>query len=418
MILKSDADIADSQTIWHQRLYLPIAAIAIAASAFHFWPFGNSRIWRVLNLPNLACIGVLVVQILISISKKTNSPISSSLPHVSVFAYLAVNFLSIAFAAGLFRSVSFTIKLSIVLTGGCVLFSLAAANERSIKTIYYLATVAAATSVGACLFRRFAQATSSFGFFESLYKYGSYIGILVPLGGIYLLSSRKTVEIFLGMVLIVCAYLSSGSIGAVAAITSGLLSALIFNRKRTAKLLVVISLALSTAALLAAGPAFFKNVWDDFKLLETDGKNLRQRYIEWQAEINLLESRGITGTGPGCINDYRSNFYYRLPKLNTLEAFDQNGWLTVAAETGILGLITFCWIIIHYGGTAVTMIFNIDPVREPFAHRFAAAAMAALFSACTANLFSSVHYNGVLIVFVLVLSLISAVNKVYIKGYR
>ena len=148
-------------------------------------------------------------------------------------------------------------------------------------------------------------------------------------------------------------------------------------------------------------------------LQEIDSSNLRQRYIEWQAEINLLEDRTAIGTGAGCINNHRSNYYYRLPKLNTLQAFDQNGWLACGAETGVWGLVCFSWIIVHHVKLAYCQIKKIRHDNSFIKYRFAIANFAGLLALCVANLFSSVHYNGVLIVFVLVLALISKNHSLF-----
>ena len=77
-------------------------------------------------------------------------------------------------------------------------------------------------------------------------------------------------------------------------------------------------------------------------------KNIKQRYLEWQALINLLEDRAVSGSGPGCMNQYRGEHYHRLPKLNTIKPFDQNGYLALAAECGIVGLICFIWILFAF----------------------------------------------------------------------
>ena len=178
---------------------------------------------------------------------------------------------------------------------------------------------------------------------------------------------------------------------------------------------IIICLLLSAAALFLSNKVFDNAAGSDFALKENDEINLRQRYIEWQAEINLLEKRGITGTGAGCVNDYRSNFYYRLPKLNTLKVFDQNGFLAIGAETGLLGLAAFIWILIHYGRMSLRDFLHLQAGENPQACAMTTANTAAFVSALTANLFSSVHYNGILIVFVLLLSLISSVNKIYAR---
>jgi O-antigen ligase len=166
----------------------------------------------------------------------------------------------------------------------------------------------------------------------------------------------------------------------------------------------------SAVILLGSHPAT-ATLKDDIRLAEQDGLNLRQRYIEWQAETNLLRQRTVTGTGAGCVNTYRSSFYYRLPKLNTIKAFEQNGYLATAAETGILGLVCFCWIVLHYGKRALSQIAATRRKSDLVRHRFAVANLAGLAAALVANLFSSVHYNGILIVFVLVLALIAKTQQ-------
>jgi O-antigen ligase len=196
--------------------------------------------------------------------------------------------------------------------------------------------------------------------------------------------------------------------GFILAISISLIFIIILTRKWPLRLLLI------TAASIGLIFAFMLNsksssiIAKDFELTDKNGKDLKQRYIEWQAEINLLKQRTATGTAAGCINDQRSNFYFRLPKLNTLLPFDQNGFLAAAAETGILGLVCFCWIIIHYGKSAFTQTFNKISQKIIPLNRYAKANLAGFIGACVANIFSSVHYNGVLIAFVLLLALISA----------
>jgi O-antigen ligase len=206
---------------------------------------------------------------------------------------------------------------------------------------------------------------------------------------------------------------SAGSAGACLAIFAGLATALVFSKKPSIRVGIIICLLLSAAVLPLSNRVFDSAISSDFALKENDYINLRQRYIEWQAELNLLEKRGITGTGAGCVNDYRSNSYYRLPKLNTLKSFDQNGFLAVAAETGLLGLAAFIWILVHYGRMSFRNCLYLQAEKTPHTSAMATANTAAFVSALTANLFSSVHYNGILIVFVLLLCLISSVNRIY-----
>jgi len=81
-----------------------------------------------------------------------------------------------------------------------------------------------------------------------------------------------------------------------------------------------------------------------------------------------------------------------------------------------LGLIAFIWILIHYGRMSLKDFLSLKADENLEADAMAAANTAGFVSAVVANLFSSVHYNGNLIVFVLLLSLISSVNRIHTGG--
>lgn len=385
-----------------------LAGMAIITSAFHFWPFENSKTWQMLCPPNAAIILwilVLIGYFLIKRGQWTNTLI---LPHISVLAYLAVNILSISFAADVGRAVSYTGKLTLMFIGGYMLFSTAIYSFKSLSIVYKLLLVAAIMSITCSLLTRFKFGFNSFGFFGSSYKYGSYVGILAPFCSSYLLLSTHYVKKLLAFALVIGAFISSGSLGGIVAIVIGISALTIIVPKWPLRFFVLFCLAsgIGLVILLNSTPALVP-LRDDIKVSEKDNINPKQRYIEWQAELNLLEERTITGTAAGCINDYRSNFYYRLPKLNTLKAFDQNGWLATSAETGILGLVCFCWIILRYLKLAYLRVTTIDRSESLTAYKFAVANFVGLVVACVANLFSSIHYNGVLIILVLLLAIIS-----------
>jgi len=367
-----------------------------------------------LCLSNLAVLVWVLICAYWMLKRETRGKILRFLPHISVFAYLVISVLSVAFAPEPVRAANFTMKLALMLIGGFMLFSFAACSEKRLQIMYILTAAAAATSVAYCLATRFGAGSESFGFHVSAYKYGTYIGTLVPLCAVYLFTDSRAWVSLLGVLLVSGAILSAGSLGAVAAIVVGLAVAVVFLRRFWVRLCIVGSVvcAIAGVVLLSSHPAGAA-LKDDIKLSEQDGLNLRQRYIEWQAETNLLEQRTVTGTGAGCINTYRSSFYYRLPKLNTLKSFDQNGYLATAAETGIIGLVSFCWVVLHYGRLAFSQVVTTRRKLDVAPHRFAAANLAGLVGAAVANLFSSVHYNGILIVFVLTLALTAGTQKLY-----
>jgi hypothetical protein len=390
-----------------EMFFIVLAGIVILFSSLHFWPFENSKHWQMFNVPNVCCAAVLVGTPFLALLKNYRRQLIAFMPHLSILAYLAVNLLSIGIADSLTRPLNYTLKVILAFLGGFILFQAALAKPKAISLFYILAALAVSLSILACVYTRLACNPKQFGFHGNVFKYGTYTGILISLAGIYLLHGSR-VQILWGIAIITAGAFSAGSMGGCLSIFSGLITGLIITRKRSIRLNLLICILLSVAALFLSNKVFDNAIYSDFALKENDGVNLRQRYIEWQAEINLLEKRGITGTGAGCVNDYRSHFYYRLPKLNTLKAFDQNGFLAVGAETGLAGLVSFIWILLHYG----KMCFRSRIYRQD-ASAATTANAAAFVSAITANIFSSVHYNGVLIVFVLLLSLISSVDKIY-----
>jgi len=399
---------------WLRLCAIALTGVAIVSSALHFWPFDSSKVWQMLCLPNSAVLAWILILTVYFILKRGQWTGTSLLPHLSVFAYLAVNVLSVAFTADLGRAISFIGKLTLMLIGGYMLFSSAISSIKSLCIVYGLATTAILISVAYCLLARFGFGTNNFGFFDNPYKYGTYTGTLVPLCTSYLFMSSRFSKRLLAAILLIGTLISSGSLGAVIAITIGIAAFAVVIKRWFLRICIISCLlcGIGLIFLLDSNLAVVP-LRDDIKLTEEDGINLKQRYIEWQAELNLLEERTITGTAAGCINDYRSNFYYRLPKLNTLKAFDQNGWLAVSAETGILGLVCFCWIIVYYSKLAYSQITTANRIASVKVNRIAVANFIGFIAACAANLISSVHYNGILIVFVLILVLISRTNRIF-----
>lgn len=401
-----------SRPDWLTRIALCLAAAAVLSSALHFWPLENSRWWQILCVQNAALIAWVLVLAAGLILTRNIGVLSHSLPHVSVLAYVAINVLSIAFARDFGRSAQFVIKLGLVLIAGYSLFHTAISSPRSLRGLWVLTCLAAAVAVGSALVSRFVLGSERFGFFDSPYKYGTYVATLASLCSAYLILGPRPAGRIAGVVLLLATMVSSGTLGALVGLSAGAIVVAYYAPRRLMRVSALAGPAL--AAGIAVGAAVLpalSDLHDDIRLLESDATNLRQRYIEWQAEINLLELRAATGAGAGSINDYRSEFYLRLPKLNTLPPFDLNGWLSVGAETGVVGLLCFCWIVVHYLRLAHARIRSGIPEELPDAFRFAVAGLAALVAACAANVFSALQYNGVLIVMALVLALISGLER-------
>ena len=395
-----------------QRIALILSVTAIFFSAFGFWPYEDNKLWRMFCVPNFAVVlWVLIISGLLLVRGR-HLEVFTVMPHVSVLAYLTVNIVSIAFAGDISRSLSFTSKLGLILLGGYALLGAGLYSRTAVKIVYVVATLAVTVCIGYCLLGRYFFGSDGFGFFDSGFTYGTYAGILVSMCGVYLLSSGRILTTSAGCALFAGGLFSAGSIGMVFAIAAGMVTAVGALRAWAGRLVIFATMV--TCLLFIFGRSSFSaELRDDAMIVESDGVNLKQRYIEWQAFLNLLERRWMPGTGAGCVNDYRSVFYYRMPKLNTIKSFDQNGYLATAAETGIADLVCFCWVLAHYGKQGFCALKKRFNRPGSISCRIAAANMSGFTAACTANLFSSVHYNGVLIVFVLVLVLIERSERIF-----
>lgn len=399
-----------SQTI--NRFAFVLAAAMILSSAFHFWPFEGRRAWELFGPANAAIALWCAVLLAKCVWKRSFDLVQKNLPHVSILAWLGIMVLSIGFAPDAMRAVTFSAKLAGTCIGAYTLVRFAAADDRGAARLYAISAVAAGLCAGYCLLSRWVLGRDDFGFFAGPLKYGTYLSITVSLGAVWLLGHQSRRLRIVGAILIIAALLSAGTIGCVLAIVAGLVVAVIAGGSwRMCKLVVIAVLPaglLMTLGWRSDAPAPLRS---DIAITESDSPNLRQRYIEWQALINMLEKRTIAGAGAGCVNHHRSIYYYRLPKLNTIEQFDQNGWLATAAEGGMLALACFCWAIGHYLRIAWRGARHWSRSADNPPCRFAAANLAALTAACVANLFSAVQYNGVLVMFVAALALVSATDN-------
>ncbi len=393
------------------RPALALTVAAVVLSSFHFWPFEQSKLWQMVSPPNLvALIWIALMAGSALRRRKLDSP-ARLLPHVSILAFLALCILSLAFARDMERALSYSVKSCLMLFGGYALFRAAMTDSRSVRIVLGAATLACIVSTSTCFLGRYGFQLDRFGFFDNGYKYGTYTSVLSVLCGTYLLASEDWKRAA-GAVLILMAGLSCATLGGLAGLAGGTAAFMLTRPGRQTQGWIAAALILGTTTVMASPPRVEQVLRRDLSLAERETPDLRQRYIEWQAQINLLGERTIPGTGAGSVNDYRSKYYNRLPKLNTLEAFDQNGWLACGAEMGVWGLVCFTWAVISYFRIAARHLTRSSAAPTGSRRRLAAAGLAGLVAAGAAHLFSSVHYNGVLIVFALVLALISRVETV------
>ena len=385
-----------------------LAALALLASALHFWPFHDNAIWKLCCPSNVLIAVWLLILLVWLVVVRRWEVVRGCLPHVSVSAFVAICVLSLAFSADDNRSIHFLAKLILMFFSGYSLFSFAGRGNNFRNGLYGVAVAALLVAVIYCLLVRLVGGSKLFGFHGNAYKYGTFVGMLAPLACVYLFVSKSRFRRVLATALVVASVVSVGTVGAILAITGGIGAVVILGGKNVPRAAMIVALVIGAICVASLWhTSMMGPLRDDISLHDPDGVNLKQRYIEWQAELNLLENYTATGTGAGCINEYRSKFYHRLPKTNAIKPFDQNGWLTTAAETGVLGLVCFCWLMLGHLRLAARQMAEYPKAGRYDQMRYSAANLAGLVGAGVAHTFSSVCYSGILIVFVAILALAS-----------
>ncbi len=75
-----------------------------------------------------------------------------------------------------------------------------------------------------------------------------------------------------------------------------------------------------------------------------DKRHIKNRYLEMQASVNLISEHTLLGVGAGNFQQHIGTYYNELPKVNTSEPGQHNGYLIVASTIGILGLAVLIWL--------------------------------------------------------------------------
>lgn len=381
-----------------------IAAIwSVLTAGLHLWPFDGHHALEVMAPTNLGILLWLPVAGAAFLTMRTRQFFILHLPGVGVWAFMAVALASVSFSPHVMQSATSVAKLALMYVGAYTLYRLACSGRNGAARLCLAALIAACIAMAACGMARLGG-FEGVGFFGNPHKYGTAVSILLTLG----LVSQACQERPWGWVVVLVAVaggLTFWTLGGLAGLLAGLGAGAMATRKTARRRLVICLLAVVATTAMCWRTPVLSGLRADVQVAEVNNRDIRQRYIEWQAELNMLEARPVTGTGLGCVNEYRSMFYGRLPKLNTLDTFDRNGWLLLAAETGVFGLIAFVWLVSRAGCAAWQAARG-----RANQGTMGATAFAALIAGCVANVFSSFNYNGVLNVFVLTLALAHSVR--------
>ena len=364
------------------------------AVALHGFPFADHPSLRFLWPANLIVLGGAGTALYWLCRREYRPLVFSYLPPLSVWAFLVICTLSVAAAEHASRALIFTAKMTLCFVGAYWLVAAACALPRNAVRIVYMLSIATTIVVIHAAVQMISGMTPQ-AFFGSTLKLGSFLAMTVPVSFVFLSTRQVFWTKLWAAVVLVGSLVVCSSVWAILGLVVGVAMAdLIMSDSR--RWVAGNLIASITLCLLLVSTGVHKHLIADLQLRESNSPDLRQRYIEWQAQMNLLKDRVATGTGAGCLNDHRSAYYLRLPKNNTIAAFDQNGWLAVASEMSLLGLICLCWIFWD---------FLVAGFRGRH-HALVLAAWSGVVAVAIAQTASSVLYNGVLVVFVMLLALI------------
>ena len=119
----------------------------------------------------------------------------------------------------------------------------------------------------------------------------------------------------------------------------------IFNPRQWRKVLVILMVGLTIGAALVARSDKMSRFLVTTILEPARDPGVEQRFGVWREALQLFRSRPITGTGIGTYDEVT----YRLDSTTAEPFFRQNGWhahnvyLHILAETGVLGLLAWCF---------------------------------------------------------------------------
>ncbi len=85
-------------------------------------------------------------------------------------------------------------------------------------------------------------------------------------------------------------------------------------------------------------------VGDRYKKYDQE-KNIKNRYIEMLASLNMMAENTLIGIGAGNFQNHIGSYYFKLPKINTAEPGQNNGYLIIGSTIGFFGLVTVVWLL-------------------------------------------------------------------------
>jgi len=199
------------------------------------------------------------------------------------------------------------------------------------------------------------------GTFTNPTFFAAYLAILLPLGIALLIAPRKDRSsakgslalAFLVLLMAICliyTYARAAWLGFLfVLLVQAILAAFwLRGREKLRMLIPAVALALPLAAAL-----ILPGTWSLPERLKSsfiaDPSNV-ERALIWEEGLNSFKSHPILGTGPGTfllhLPEHQSHEIFRRGAM--IAAHAHNEFLEVGAETGVLGLLAFLWLLVTY----------------------------------------------------------------------
>lgn len=129
-------------------------------------------------------------------------------------------------------------------------------------------------------------------------------------------------------------------------------------------------------------------------------KHIKNRFLEMQASINMISENTLLGVGLGNFQNYIGTYYNKLPKVNTAEPNQHNGYLIIASTSGLLGLSALLWLFLSSLKSAKKRFYSSGKEKYLFL-----GLMGSLLACMIENFFSYLFITSLLIPFVFIIYL-------------
>lgn len=136
-------------------------------------------------------------------------------------------------------------------------------------------------------------------------------------------------------------------------------------------------------------------------------KLIKNRYMEMQATMNMISDNILTGVGLGNFQANIGSYYKELPKINTAEPSQHNGYLIIGATTGILGLAALLWLLVF----SLKMSYvNFKRTKNSQEHCLYLGLFGSILACMVENNFTNLFSAGLLVPVILIIFLSTSEN--------